>query len=68
MEDLRELGQGREGTVLLLQGVGVMCPKRTLATVPGPSFLPPRTAGFHFQQGQEKWKGLKVEIRKPFGR
>lgn len=33
LEDLRELGQGREGTVLLLQGAEVMCPKRTLATL-----------------------------------
>ena len=73
MEALRELGEGREGTVLL-QGPGVVCPKRTLATL-SRSFLPartpppaPRTAGFHFHQGQEKWKGLKVEIRKSFGR
>lgn len=72
MEALRELGEGREGTVLLLQGPGVVCPTQTLATLSPelPPCPPPRppNSWFPFPQGQEKWKELKVEIRKSFGR
>lgn len=57
------LGRGGKG-LSSLQGAEVMCPKRTLATLSLDLPSRPPNSWFHFHQGQEKWKGLKVEIRK----